>query len=121
MRRRSLAAAAGLLMPTLAGAQGLGGGRPIRLIVPYSPGGATDILSRLLTPRLAEILGQTVVVESGRIVQMGPSDSIRVPRRAMKIDGRGRFLMPGLADMHVHFIRSALPAQPARSGESSLE
>jgi tripartite-type tricarboxylate transporter receptor subunit TctC len=64
MRRRALVAATGLVLPRPARGQGSGGGRPIRLIVPYSPGGATDILSRLLAPRLAGILGQPVVVEN---------------------------------------------------------
>ena len=50
--------------------------------------------------------GQTVVVEGKRIVQTGPSSSIRLPAGTLKIDGRGDFLMPGLADMHVHLIRS---------------
>ena len=38
--------------------------RPVRIIVPSSPGGGTDILSRLLTPRLSERLGQPVVVDN---------------------------------------------------------
>jgi len=38
--------------------------RPIRVIVPYSPGGSTDVLLRLLAPRMSEILGQQVVVEN---------------------------------------------------------
>lgn len=38
--------------------------RPIRLIVPYAPGGSVDTTSRLLAPRFAEALGQQVVVEN---------------------------------------------------------
>jgi imidazolonepropionase-like amidohydrolase len=45
---------------------------------------------------------QTVIVRAGRITAMGSRNSVRVPKGALRIDGRGNYLMPGLADMHVH-------------------
>src|SRR5688572_10942886 len=48
------------------------------------------------------VLGdQTVVIRDGRIERVGPSASMAVPEGAFRIDGRGRYLMPALADMHV--------------------
>jgi tripartite-type tricarboxylate transporter receptor subunit TctC len=38
--------------------------RPVRVIVPLAPGGGTDNLSRIMAPRLIELLGQQVVVEN---------------------------------------------------------
>jgi imidazolonepropionase-like amidohydrolase len=45
---------------------------------------------------------QTVVIEGGRIVAMGPRETTPVPEGAEVIDGRGRWLLPGLAEMHAH-------------------
>ncbi len=45
---------------------------------------------------------QTVVVRGDRIVAMGNSASTQVPDGATRIDGRGKFLMPGMAEMHAH-------------------
>jgi imidazolonepropionase-like amidohydrolase len=45
---------------------------------------------------------QTVVVRNARIAKIGPTARVYVPRGALRIDGRGKYLMPGLADMHSH-------------------
>jgi imidazolonepropionase-like amidohydrolase len=45
---------------------------------------------------------QTVVIEGSRITVAGDAQRIRPPRGARVIDGEGKFLMPGLWDMHVH-------------------
>lgn len=53
------------------------------------------------------IHGQTVVVVDGVIAAMGPAARVGVPEGATVIDGTGRYLMPGLAEMHAH-----VPPQP---------
>jgi hypothetical protein len=48
------------------------------------------------------IPGQTVIVRGGRISAIAPTGRIKVPAGATVIPGRGRYLMPGLAEMHAH-------------------
>jgi len=55
------------------------------------------------------LTGQTVIVRDGRIAEIGPAASVRVPADAQRIDGSGKFLMPGLAEMHAHVLG---PQQP---------
>jgi tripartite-type tricarboxylate transporter receptor subunit TctC len=78
MRRRRTLLLAGLGAPALAaalpphraGAQGGTGAaeswpsRPIRIVAPYSPGGQSDTVARLLQPRMGEFLGQPIVIEN---------------------------------------------------------
>jgi hypothetical protein len=45
---------------------------------------------------------QTVLVENGRIMAIGPVDEVPIPKHATVVDGTDRFLMPGLAEMHAH-------------------
>lgn len=45
---------------------------------------------------------RTVVVEDGRITAIGPTGAVAEPTGATRIDGRGKYLIPGLWDMHVH-------------------
>lgn len=52
---------------------------------------------------IARVFGnQTVIVRDGRIAAVGPTASTEVPRDALRVDGRQKFLIPGLAEMHGH-------------------
>jgi imidazolonepropionase-like amidohydrolase len=44
----------------------------------------------------------TVLVQGNRIVKVGPAKEVTVPAGAVQVDGRGKFLIPGLAEMHAH-------------------
>lgn len=45
---------------------------------------------------------QTIVVRDGRIAALGPATTTIVPAGVTRIDGRGKFIVPGLAEMHAH-------------------
>jgi tripartite-type tricarboxylate transporter receptor subunit TctC len=53
----------GLLLSGAAAAQDWPA-KPVRFIVPYPPGGGTDVIARIVQPRLQEALGQTIVIEN---------------------------------------------------------
>jgi tripartite-type tricarboxylate transporter receptor subunit TctC len=64
LTRRAALAAPALLLATRAGAQAGFPNRPVRMIVPYTPGGVSDITARLVAEPLAAIWGQPVPVEN---------------------------------------------------------
>ena len=47
---------------------------------------------------------QTVVVQEGRIVEIGPANEISIPPGAQVIEGNGGYLIPGLTDTHFHIL-----------------
>ena len=63
---------------------------------------AVEHVTVLPMDRDTSLADHTVLVSGDRIVWIGPARTARVPREARRVDGRGAYLMPGLADMHVH-------------------
>ena len=53
-----------VLFPAVAFGQASYPNRPIRMIVPFAPGGASDFVARIMTPRLGEALGQQIIVDN---------------------------------------------------------
>ena len=50
--------------------------------------------------------GQSVVIEDGRIANIRPDGELDIPADAHVVDGTGKFLIPGLSDMHMHTFGS---------------
>jgi len=46
----------------------------------------------------------TVIVRDGRIVEFGKSDAVHAPAGAKTVQATGKYLIPGLWDMHVHTV-----------------
>jgi tripartite-type tricarboxylate transporter receptor subunit TctC len=62
--RRFLVSATLLVMPGFVGAQQSYPSRPIRIIVPASPGGGTDLITRMVGQKLSELIANPVVIEN---------------------------------------------------------
>ena len=65
-----------------------------------------DVISGAVKPDL------TVVITGNHIAQIGASSEVSLPATARAIDGRGKFLIPGLWDMHVHLGNATEAALP---------
>jgi tripartite-type tricarboxylate transporter receptor subunit TctC len=111
-RRNLLAGAAGLAAaPRLAGAQPVAGGRPLRVIVPFPPGGAVDITSRLFAERLGPVLGQTVVVENrGGAGGLIGADALAKGEK----DGSVLALISATTWCAAQFMHARMPFEPQR-------
>src|SRR5918999_615185 len=82
---------------------GAGGGE-------FSPRGKTDSTVAFVNvnvipmDRERMLRDQTVIVRDGRIAEMGDAARVKAPAGALRIDGRGKYLVPGLIDMHTHLL-----------------
>jgi imidazolonepropionase-like amidohydrolase len=52
------------------------------------------------------LAGKTVIVKGSRIEQVIKAGKIKIPSNAQIIDGRGKYLLPGMTDAHIHFFQS---------------
>jgi imidazolonepropionase-like amidohydrolase len=75
------------------------------LKTPSGPVAFTNVRAFLAGYHFVE--GQTVVVDKGVITRVGPAAHITVPTNAQIIDGKGKTLVPGLWDSHMHFADDA--------------
>ncbi len=64
LRRREFIAASALAVPALSRAQSAWPNKPVHLVVPFTPGGTTDYVTRLVSVELAKVLGQPVIVDN---------------------------------------------------------
>ncbi len=64
--------------------------RPVRMVVPFAPGGASDFVGRILQPRMSELLGQQVVIDN----RSGAAGNIGV-ELAAKADPDGHTILLG--------------------------
>ena len=108
---RAIAVAALAALPLLAAAQSDYPNRPVKVLVPYAPGGATDIIARHVAARLNDVLGQSVVVEQRRGVgERGARRRGEVAARRVHAAVRQRVDQRDQRDD----VRSTLQSKPSR-------
>ncbi len=82
--------------------------RPVRMIIPFAPGGASDFIGRILQPKLAEVLGQQVVVDN----RPGASGNIGIELVANATPDGYTFLLGNVSSMGIN--PSMFPNFPVR-------
>jgi len=108
------------LAPALAGAQGYPH-KPVRMVVGFPPGGGTDVVARILAPKLSELLGQPVVIENrpgatgtmaAALVAKSPPDGYTIMMGHVSVNA----IAPSLfANLQYDVIRDFVPVALAAS------
>jgi imidazolonepropionase-like amidohydrolase len=90
-------------------------GVALMLFVALEPSSAQDLafvgVNVVPMDRNGVLNNQTVIVQDGRIAHVGPAGSTRVPDGALRLEGRGKYLMPGLGEMHGHIPSTLQPRE----------
>src|SRR5215831_11766269 len=82
------------------------------LTIPLFAAQSTSILV-ILGPTLIDgtggptISNAAIVIENGKIRDIGPRGKVRIPSNVRTIDAKNKWVIPGLIDAHVHFFQSA--------------
>jgi adenine deaminase len=73
-----------------------------------APAGVLAIRNVTVVPATggAAMPARTVLVRGDRIAAIGPATAVAIPAGARVVDGAGKFLLPGLIDMHVHLSKT---------------
>ena len=110
-RRTLMAIAAAVALPGAALAQGNWPTKPVRIVVPFAPGGTTDILARVLAPELSKAFGQQFIVDN----RGGAGGNIGADHVA-KADPDGYTLLMGTVGTHGinKALYSKLPYDPQK-------
>jgi tripartite-type tricarboxylate transporter receptor subunit TctC len=91
------AAAAALAAPVFAATDAYPS-RPLRMVIPFAPGGASDFVGRILQPKLAEVFGQQVVVDN----RPGASGNIGIETVANATPDGHTFLLGNVSSMGIN-------------------
>jgi len=109
-RRETLLSLAALCTSPWSLAQAPWPSRPLRIVVPFAPGGTTDLLARAIAPELQKALGQPVVVEN----KPGAGGNLGAAEVAKSTDGHT--LLMGTVGTHAinHALYPKLPYDPVK-------
>ncbi len=76
--------------------------------IPGAPSGVTAFVGVSVVPMDEErvLSNYTVLIREGRIAELGPVAKVQIPKGATRIDAKGQYMIPGLADMHAHIFHT---------------
>ncbi|MER7013518.1 hypothetical protein ABT324_19040 [Saccharopolyspora sp. NPDC000359] len=118
LTRRGVLTAAAVLAGTTAMASA-----PRAEAAPHPAPPAGDLVidgGNLLNPATGEVVEDSVVVIRGGVVRAaGPRDRVEVPAGVARLDARGRWVLPGLVDAHIHLNTASEARDAVRKGATS--